>query len=104
MNDPTSVRLQDLRVFVRDAHRVCPKPLEWQRLFERLSEGVEDTRPPTPLVLAGWALSSDQERADRLDEQLDWAATHGRIDMVEQFLRNLPEEAWHHHAPGWPRF
>jgi hypothetical protein len=32
----------------------------------------------------------------RLAEHIEWAAKHGSLQKVSQFLRELREEDWHH--------
>jgi hypothetical protein len=47
--------------------------------------------PPKPLILAGWAYSSDLEKAHRWDETVAWANYNGCAEIVDQ----IKEEDFH---------
>lgn len=78
--------------------RVCPRPIHWVKLY-RLLPGRRATasgwEPPPPLVE-----NSDNAPALlkmlRLKEHIRWAAAHGALDEVHQFLAQLREEDWLH--------
>ncbi len=43
---------------------VCPMPHKWHQIYERLKEasdtaGLVNAAPPIPLILAGWAFSTE---------------------------------------------
>jgi hypothetical protein len=40
--------------------------------------------PPKPLILAGWAYSSDLEKAQRWGETVAWASSNGCASLVDQ--------------------
>jgi hypothetical protein len=51
---------------------ICPKPVRWHNVFKQLVEYAEShpcspSRPPTPLILAGWSYSSDTQKMRRLE-------------------------------------
>jgi hypothetical protein len=52
--------------------------------------------PSPPLILAAWWGTSDQEKRARLKHHIEWAEQHNLIDMVDQRLRSLSEDQWHH--------
>jgi hypothetical protein len=49
-----------------------------------------------PLVLGAWPHISDDEKAHRLADHIRWAADHGALQIVTEFLLTLREEEWHH--------
>jgi hypothetical protein len=66
---------------------ICPQPLAWERVFQVLlkhSEGSSKVLapPPKPLILAGWAYSSDSEKLNRWNETLLWAKKYGASDLI----------------------
>lgn len=68
--------------------RICPNPMPWHDVFERLARYARTRRctppsPPTPLILAGWAFTNDVEKIRRWDETVAWAANNGCPDVVE---------------------
>lgn len=88
-----------LRQFVSANSRVCPMPQQWARLYGMLpgtrqldSGGFE---PPLPLILAGWDTPA-LWKALRLLDHIEWAYAHGALNVVDTFLRSLPEEQWFH--------
>ena len=86
----------------RQDGRVCPLPDAWCALYELLPGRRSDMYgaiPPSPLVLAGWDATSDDDKRERLRLHLAWAAEHGAIAAVHAYLAQLPESRWHH-APA----
>lgn len=79
--------------------RVCPEPIAWNDLYKLLARHVNRPgagRPPPPLILAAWWEADDAFKAERVKEQLEWAAAHGAIEAVLAMLRSLSEDQWHH--------
>lgn len=79
--------------------RVCPQPRQWHLLYEvlpgkqRKGDGWE---PSPPLILAAWWDTPDLPKILRLQEHIEWAASHGCLAEVYAFLKGLREEEWHH--------
>jgi len=98
-------QLSILIEYVQDDHRVCPRPIEWQELFELIGGIGPDHvwRVDPPLVLGAWRLPDADKRA-RFIKHLRWAAEAGKLEVVDAFIRKLPREAWHHEYPGSPRY
>lgn len=72
---------------------ICPNPKKWNVLFKQLSEHANThvcipSRPPAPLILAGWAYSNDVEKMLRWRETVDWAEANGCTDILETILDN----------------
>jgi len=68
--------------------RVCPNPIPWNQVFERLASYAENcpcvsTSPPAPLILAGWAYSNDHEKMGRWEETVAWANVNGCAEIVD---------------------
>ena len=75
--------------------RVCPH--KWVELYEMLPTKLHNERGPSlPLILAAWFITSNLMKILRLREHIVWADQHDAIDMVDEFLRSLPEDGWHH--------
>lgn len=91
--------LEELLAEIQKNNRVCPQPQRWQQLFDmlpnkhRTGAGLE---PSPPLVLAAWWDAPAMSKMLRLREHIDWAASHGCLEEVSLFLRELPEDQWHH--------
>lgn len=102
--------LSELIGYVQEHYRVCPRPVEWIDLYERIGGTRHDTsggiiwEPVPPLVLSAWNFSNDDERKKRFHEQLTWASGRNTLLIADQFLRSLSEEAWHHRLPTKPTY
>ena len=61
--------------------RVCPNPIPWHALYQRLLHVGESRpdlpKPPVPLILNGWVFSNDIEKMERWQMTLQWAQTAG---------------------------
>ena len=83
--------------------RVCLQPQYWQRMYERLPDTRQEGSrwmPALPLILAGWAHSTDRDKRERFAEHLRWAVAHGAGEKLLTYLSDVPAEAWHHGGPG----
>lgn len=91
-------RIKNLIDFCRQDGRVCPRPNEWNELYNLLPDkrpkggGME---PAVPLILAAWTESPILLKWLRVEEHIRWAAEHGALDRVEAFLRGLPDDKWY---------
>ena len=66
----------------RTMKRICPNPMPWHKVSQALvdharSHSCTPSSPPTPLILAGWAYSTDAEKLNRWEETLAWAERNG---------------------------
>ncbi|MBT3071920.1 hypothetical protein KKP04_13720 [Rhodomicrobium sp. Az07] len=106
----TELQLEALLSFVMSDDRVCPRPMEWHALWQKIGGRRLDTNggitwePAPPIVLSAWTFSNDASRAARFYEHLQWATAHGALDIADTFVRSLPQEAWHHSNPAKPRY
>lgn len=100
-------KLAALLAFVASDERVCPRPMEWQEFWELLPDArrtLDGWEPAPPLVLSAWWGASNEEKALRLQEQIEWAAARGGLDAADSFLRGLNLEQWHHSTPTKPNY
>ena len=77
--------------------RVCPLP--WTQLYDMLPDKRHKGggwEPALPLILAAWADTPAMLKMLRVREHIEWAASHGCLDAVFAFLRDLPETSWLH--------
>jgi hypothetical protein len=91
--------LEQLLGYCAENDRVCPMPLPWHQVWDILPAKKRDGAdwdPPLPLILAAWWDTSDDAKRERFELHLHWAAAHGALDTVAQFLRSFPESEWHH--------
>ena len=95
MEDP---HLAALLEYVQADGRICPSAGRWHELWELLPERRQVGAgwiPPLPLILAAWDHTSGLEKLLRLREHIEYAASHGALATVDQFLRAIPREDWH---------
>ena len=77
--------------------RVCPLPMAWERARASLEKARVLRAPhapkvPVPLILAGWNFSTDEEKQQRWNETMDWAATNGLSEHIPQ----IADDEWHY--------
>jgi hypothetical protein len=91
--------LKDVLAYVASRDRICPMPQRWNELYEMLPEKRRvgaGWEPPPPLILAAWYETPALMKIARLQEHLRYAAAHGVLEKVDEFLRALPETEWAH--------
>lgn len=90
---------------------VCPMPGAWDRVYRelrRVHAGLPDAGrpPPVPLILAGWAYSSDADKQRRWQDTRRWAEERGLGHLVPPD-NSFPADARHEvpldalHRPVW---
>lgn len=80
--------------------RAYPAERYWERLYQMLEEEAErrgKTPPPPPLTYALDHDPSEEEKTERLLEQLAWADRNNLLHRVQMFFDAMP-------ASGWTRF
>lgn len=85
-------RLAALLAEVTRHDRICPVPIRWDELWTRLG------RPSAvsgPLILSGWAFSTDREKRARFFDHIRFAFNAGRAFELEVFLGGLAANEWH---------
>ena len=91
--------LEEVLAEVQKNKRVCPQPQRWQQLFDMLPDKQRKGagwEPPPPLILAAWWETPAMSKMLRLRAHIEWASSHGCLVEVYSFLRELPEDQWHH--------
>jgi len=67
--------------------RICPHPIQWNAIYERLLRIAEErpdlAKPPIPLILNGWVFSSDAEKSARWSETVRWVEVAGCADAIQ---------------------
>ena len=71
---------------------VCPNPLPWNSVYQRLSEVAQSRldlpTPPIPLILNGWVFSNDAEKLQRWKDTVQWA----RNALCEEIVLAVTED------------
>lgn len=62
--------------------KVCPQGQHWADIHRALVKYSREVvcnppSPPKPLILAGWAYSSDRDKEERWKETVAWACSNG---------------------------
>ena len=69
-------------------------PPEWAKIGEIIK--IKPSHPCTPLILNGWAFSSDEEKQKRLVQQIEYASKDERIfEELKNFILKLSDSQWH---------
>lgn len=91
-------KLNSLLEYVKSEGRVCPMPNYWNELWQMLPDRKQKSsggwEPALPLILAAWWDTPALTKMVRLVEHINYAAEHGVLDEVDQFLRNLKPDQW----------
>jgi hypothetical protein len=93
------VTLDDVLTEAKKNNRICPQPDKWNELYNILPDKVREGsgwKPSLSLILAAWHDTPHLLKILRLKEHIEWAADHGQVDTIYQFLINLKEEEWYH--------
>jgi len=80
-------------------NRVCPQPVQWQRLDAMLRLKAHAGALATlasPLSPIDWRTTTSLAKRSIFRSVIDWAAAHALIEDALQFVRALPEDQWHH--------
>jgi hypothetical protein len=66
--------------------KVCLLPDKWHEQFKRLKAFAKssnlESSPPVPLILGGWAFSSDHEKRRRWEQTIEWAKANGCEELI----------------------
>ena len=92
-----SSRAQRLLDHHRLRGRAYPQLKYWERLYQQLVEEAErrgKTPPPPPLIHGLEDIPTEQDRMDRLDEQVVWADRNNLLHRVQMFFDAMPSSAW----------
>ena len=87
--------MEEVMFEARRNNRVCPLPSHWQRLQQLLRQQA-GTEPPPPIEVAAWRSIPSLNKRLCLRNQVQWAWEHRVLEAMFAFLRDLPEDKWHH--------
>jgi hypothetical protein len=69
-------------------HPICPNPPEWAKLHSAAIAAVADGNTfPKPLILAGWAFSSNADKRQRWVETVEWLREHDLEHLIESEVK-----------------
>jgi hypothetical protein len=77
--------------------RTYPTERYWERLYQLLEEEAErrgKTPPPAPLAYALDHAPTEEEKIDRLREQVVWADRNNLLHRVQMFFDAMPSSGW----------
>lgn len=89
----------EVMVEARRSNRVCPQPAKWQQLYDMLPDKKQSGggwEPPPPLTDAAWKATPSIPKRMVFREHIEWAASHGCLQEVFNFMKSLDESEWHH--------
>lgn len=90
-------KLKALLEYAKADGRICPMPDYWNQLWEMLPDKKRvgmGWEPSLPLILAAWWDTPLLSKIVRFDEHIHYAAEHGALDEVDDYLRGLKPEQW----------
>ena len=93
----TSSRARRLLDHHRLRGRAYPTMRYWDRLYQQLSEEAEKrgkTPPPPPMWHGLDQDPTEEDRMDRLDEQVVWADRNNLLHRVQMFFDAMPSSGW----------
>lgn len=82
--------------YVSSKGRICPNPQEWNALSEIIGMNGPG-RKLVPLILAGWAFTSDAQKRARVIEKIEYVFS-SKPELSEAFCKMLysfSEAQWH---------
>lgn len=89
MPDVARAGMESLLRYVAADGRICPMPNSWVELREMLGPD-----PPQIAILGGWWAVPPVFKMLIVDAQIRYAAEHGKLPMVDRFLRSLSPREW----------
>ena len=89
------MKKEELIKYCKNDKRICPNPTEWMKIGKILKIKVGG-HPCTPLILNGWAFSSDLEKRNRLTDQIEYASNDPEIyEELKDYILSLTDDQWH---------
>lgn len=84
-----------------DHHRLrgrsYPQAKYWERLYQMLEEEAEKrgkTPPPPPMTHALDHEPTEEDKMERLREQVVWADRNGLLHRVQEYFDRMPTSCW----------
>ena len=93
----TSSRAARILDHQRVRGRSYPTQRYWERLYQMLEEEAEKrgkTPPPPPLIYGLEQDPTDDDRVERLREQVAWADRNNLLHRVQMFFDAMPSSGW----------
>ncbi len=87
-------RKQSLVRLSTEKNRICPQPVKWDQFWRLIGTPRSEGLSP-PLILSGWAFSTDRQKREAFQSHIRYAASNGLLDEAEQFIDKLQERDWH---------
>lgn len=85
-----------------DHHRLrgrsYPQAKYWERLYQMLEEEAEKrgkTPPPPPMTHALDHEPTEEDKMERLREQVVWADRNSLLHRVQEYFDRMPTSCWH---------
>jgi hypothetical protein len=78
---------------------ICPEPNVWSEFYLEIQDwAIQNSvnEPPKPLILAGWAFSSDAEKENRWNQTIEWV----RKNQLEHLLDTIKNKDMYKVAPS----
>jgi hypothetical protein len=91
--------ISDLLDYCTLNNRVCPKPMFWIQLWQLLIDRKKSDTEwqfSGPPIRAAWWNTADSKKQARFSDHINWACQYGLFEEVDQYIRSLPENQWHH--------
>jgi hypothetical protein len=92
-----SARASQLLEHHRLRGRTYPTPRYWERLYQMLEEEAErrgKTPPPPPLTHGLDHEPTEEDKMQRLLEQVAWADHNHLLHRVQMFFDTMPPSTW----------
>lgn len=86
--------INELKQFCVNENRTCPTPPMWVKFEENLANKTGE-QPPHSFILSYWFETSDEDKARRVEEQIDCAEKHGLLDFAIEYFTSLQPKDWH---------
>ncbi len=80
--------------------RTYPTQRYWERLYLMLEEEAEKrgkTPPPPPLTHGLEHDPTEEEKLERLGEQVGWAERNNLLHRIQMFFDAMPASGWNEH-------
>ena len=85
--------MSDVIQKIRSGIYVYPEAIQWNSLYEMLTDNLPEVDVPRPLILAA-SIAIDYDKNQRLKEQIDLAEQNGLLREAIEILESVPEERW----------
>ena len=74
--------------------RICPQPMIWNKIWEQIQLESKE-KIFSPLILAAWHFTSDEEKKERFVSHLQKAEESGVLENVLSMLESSEDLCYH---------